>query len=180
MGSRPSTEAWVALVVLLALFLASAFLERARESAPSAEPALPNWAMSAATAAGLCPAAAAVIQGASLSAVVWWLLLAPVATGVLLAVVGTTATIAVRWPRWRCELTLEERATVYVVVVLSVASALAVPAVSVAVLMVDGEVPLAAALSLTAAYVLWRSALEVTRRSHHFGVSPNNGSAVHR
>jgi hypothetical protein len=169
MEGRPSAAAWVALAVLSVLYLAAASRERTRE--PASRPGkavLPNWTISVTAALAACPAAAALIQSAPVSTVVWWLLLGPVATGLLLAVVGTATAIAMRWPRWRRELTPDEHAIVYLVIVLSLASALALPAVSSAVLVLDGDVPLAAALALAAAYALWRAALEVTRRSQHF------------
>ncbi len=173
----PSVAAWVALAVLLTLFLSGAFLVRARESAPSEETVLPSWATSVAAAVAGFPLAAAVILGAPASTVGWWLLLGPVATGVLLAVGGTAATIGLRWPRWRRELTPEEQPIARVVVALSLASAVALPAVSAAVLVVSGELPLAAVLSLTAAYLLWGAGLTVTRRAASLQRDGHSGSA---
>jgi hypothetical protein len=171
MDGRPSTAAWVAFAVLLALFLAAVLVERAREAAPNGEPTLPEWAMTASAAVAACPLVAALILGAPISTLVWWVLLGPVATGVLLAVIGTPAVIAIRSQQWRREVMPQERTTVYIVVILSLASALALPAVGVAVVLAEGDVPLAAALSLTTAYVIWRAAIEVTRRSPHLGVN---------
>ncbi len=166
MDGDPSTPAWVALAALLASFLAGALVERRREPADDAPPSsLPKWVMPASAAAGGCPVAAALIMAASLPTVAWWLMLAPAATGVLVAVVGTTAVLAAQWARWRREMTQDERPAVAVVATLSLASTLALPVVGAALLVVDRDVSLAVAASLVASYALWRLALAVTRHS---------------
>jgi hypothetical protein len=167
MDAGPSTAAWIALAMLVALFSAAVLLERARDAAPGDKPALPGWAITASAAVAACPLVGALMLGAPVSTLLWWLLLGPVATAVLLAVIGTPALVAIRWQHWRGEVMPQERMMVGVIVILSVASALSLPAVCVAVVLAEGDVPLATAVSLTVAYVIWRAAIEVARRSPH-------------
>jgi hypothetical protein len=97
-------------------------------------------------------------------AVLWWIVLAPAATVVLVSLVGTAWMMVARWPEFSRAADREERALAVSLAALLVITASGIPLAIAIAALVGFDLGLATVLDLTLAYLAWRLIYTAVRR----------------
>jgi hypothetical protein len=169
---QPSVAAWAALVGLVLLIGAGAWLtsrtrgpdeSRDAEESRSTRASVRRWAPVAGLVAGV-PLGIAIITGEPWQTIAWWALAVVPGAMVTLLLTATVVLITVRRREWLPRVPPSQRWAARGMVALLVGAMLAVPAESAGLVALGVELPLAVALALALGYVLWHGVRLGVRR----------------
>jgi hypothetical protein len=166
MDGGASAMEWILLGVLYALIATAALVAgagRSRSGPPTGE--LPGWHTQAVALVAAAPALVSwLFTDAPVEAVLWWILLAPAATVVLITVVGTAWMVVARWPEFSRTPDPKARALSVSLAALLIVTAGAIPLTIGIAALVGSDLGLATVLDLTLAYATWHLIYAAVRR----------------